>query len=39
MTLINCEIDLILTWSKDCVISSATEETKLKITDTFMFLL
>ena len=37
MTLINCEIDLILTWSKDCVISSATEETKFKITDTKLY--
>ena len=33
MPLINCEIDLILTWSKNCVISSATGETKLAITD------
>ena len=38
MPFINCEINLILTWSTDCVISSATAETKLKITDTnFMF--
>ena len=34
MVLINCEINLILTWSEDCVIYSATGETKLKITDT-----
>ena len=33
MLLINCEVNLILTWSKDCAISSATGETKLKITD------
>ena len=33
MPLINCEVNLILTCSKDCVISSATRETKLKITD------
>ena len=33
MPLINCEIDLILTWSKDCVISSATGATEFKITD------
>ena len=26
--LINCEVNLILTWSKDCVISSAIGETK-----------
>ena len=34
MSLINCEINLILAWSKDCVISSATGATKFKITDT-----
>ena len=34
MHLISCAINLILTWSKDCVISSATEETKFAITDT-----
>ena len=28
MTLINCEDNLILAWSKDCIISSATGETK-----------
>ena len=33
MSLINCEINLILTWSEDCVISSATGATKFKITD------
>ena len=33
MLLIKCEVNLILTWSKDCVISSTTGETKLKITD------
>ena len=31
--LINCELNLILIWSEDCVISSATGETKLKIAD------
>ena len=30
MLLINCEINLILTWSEDCVISSANAEKKLK---------
>ena len=30
MPLINCEISLILTWYKDCLISSATGETKFK---------
>ena len=34
MSLINCEINLILAWSKDCVISSATGATIFKITDT-----
>ena len=33
MALINCELNLILIWSEDCAISSATGETKLKITD------
>ena len=37
MSLINCEINLILTWSTDCVISSATEETKFPITDTKLY--
>ena len=30
---INCEINLNLTWYEDCVISSATGETKFGITD------
>ena len=34
MLLINCEVNLILTWSPTCVISSATGETKFKITET-----
>ena len=34
MPLINCEINLTLTWSEDCIISSATGATKFKITDT-----
>ena len=33
MPLINCEIDLILTWSTDCVTSSAAGKTKFAITD------
>ena len=33
MPLINCEVNLILAWSKDCVISSATGETKLEMTE------
>ena len=34
MPLINCEVNLILTRSPTCVISSATGETKFKITET-----
>ena len=30
----NCEVNIVLTWPNDCVISSATGETKSKITDT-----
>ena len=37
MPLINCEINLILTWSEDCVISSAVGETRSKITDTKLY--
>ena len=37
MLLINCEINLILTWSEDCVISSAIGATKFKITDTKLY--
>ena len=37
MSLINCEINLILTWSQDCVVSSATGETKFKITGTNLY--
>ena len=33
MLLINCEINLILSWSGNCVISFATGETKSNITD------
>ena len=34
MPLINCEINLILSWSTNCVISSATGDTKFAITHT-----
>ena len=37
MPLINCEINLILAWSEDCVTSSANGETKFKITDTKLY--
>ena len=39
MPLINCEVNLFLTWSKDCVISSATGETKFRITETKLYVL
>ena len=34
MSLINCEINLILTWSKKCVLSNDTKATTFIITDT-----
>ena len=34
MSLINCEINLILTWSKKCVLSNDTKATTFVITDT-----
>ena len=37
MPLINCEINLILTWSENGVISSATRITKFKIADTKLY--
>ena len=37
MPLINCEINLILTWPEDSAISSATGKTKFKITDTKLY--
>ena len=37
ISLINCEINLILTTSADCVISFATGETKFAITDTKLY--
>ena len=39
MPLINCEINLILTWSENCVISSATGAEKFKITYTKPYVL
>ena len=33
MPLINCEISLILIWSKNCILSSATWKTTFAITD------
>ena len=37
MLLINCEINFILTWSENCVISSATGKRKFAITDTKLY--
>ena len=37
MALINSEINLILTWSEDCVFSSATGSTKFEITDSKLY--
>ena len=34
MPLIDCEVNIMLTWSKNCVISSAVGKTEFKITDT-----
>ena len=34
ISLVNCEVNLVLTWSSTCVNSSATGKTKFKITDT-----
>ena len=37
MPLINCEVNLILTWSKDCVITNSDGEAKFVITDTKLY--
>ena len=37
MPQINCEINLILTWSKNCVITDSTGERKFAITDTKLY--
>ena len=34
MPLINCEVNLILTWSKDCVITSSTDKGTFATTET-----
>ena len=34
MPLINCENNLILTWSEKCVLSNATKATTFAVTDT-----
>ena len=37
MPLINCEVNLILTWSSTCVITNSTGEGKFEITDTKLY--
>ena len=37
MLLINCKINLILTWSNDCVITNSTGERKFAITETKLY--
>ena len=37
MSLINCEVNLILTWSKDRVITNSTGEGKFGITETKLY--
>ena len=37
MPLIYCEVNLILTWSKDCVITNSTGEGKFAITETNLY--
>ena len=37
MPLINCEVSLILTWSKDCVITNSTGAGKFTITETTLY--
>ena len=37
MTLINCEVNLILPWSKDCVITDSISKGKFKITETKLY--
>ena len=37
MPLINCEVNLILTWSRDCVITNSTGKGKFAITETKLY--
>ena len=39
MSLINCEVNLILTWSRDCVITNSTGAGKIKIIETKLYVL
>ena len=38
MPLINCEVNLLLTWSKDCVITNSTGAGKFAITETKLYI-
>ena len=37
MPIINCNVELILTWSKNCVITNSTGEGKFVVTDTKLY--
>ena len=37
MSLVNCEVNLILTWSEDCVITNSTSAGKFEIKDTKLY--
>ena len=37
MLLINCEVNPVLTWSENCVVSSGTGAKRFKITDTRLY--
>ena len=39
MALINCEVNLELTWPRDCVITNSTGEAKFTITETKLYVL
>ena len=39
MPLINCEVELMLTWSRDCIITNCTGEEKFAITETKLYVL
>ena len=39
MPLINCEVNLELTWSRDCVITNSSGEGKFQITETKLYVL
>ena len=39
MPLINCEVNLILTWSSTCVITNSTDAGRFAITDTRVYVL